>query len=305
MVSDSSNGVYWRIIAAIAGLILIGANEPPKTSDKAETSNKQGEIANAINGIATAIKNPVETDQTTKPCAKNSDNRNSDLCAQWKAADAATDSANWSWWQVLLGGGGIAIGLLTFAAAFKAAQYAKKAADETGRAADEAARSVDVTRRIGEAQARCYLSGVTGNFHVFGTGRVTAGVVVKNTGQSPAVNLTWTAKLCVIPTGEGMQEFDGVTLRNAERVYSIGGGSEENLGPITFGEILNKINLQITPKMELHIALHAKINCHDVFDLPVVMEETFHTMCLGPIAKGAVLQLERGHKMQMMKQEAK
>ncbi|MFY8093375.1 MAG: hypothetical protein ACOVN0_07835 [Niveispirillum sp.] len=41
-------------------------------------------------------------DETSKPCVSGQDNRKSDLCAQWKAADAAYNSAIFAFWSLLI-----------------------------------------------------------------------------------------------------------------------------------------------------------------------------------------------------------
>ncbi|MBM6576326.1 hypothetical protein KCP91_08070 [Microvirga sp. SRT01] len=68
-----------------------------------------------------------------KPCKAGQDNRASDLCAQWKAADAAELSAVWTrntFWVGLLGS---VIAFVTLMAAVAAALYAKAASAEAAR----------------------------------------------------------------------------------------------------------------------------------------------------------------------------
>ena len=79
-----------------------------------------------------------EADPLTAPCAPGADNRASDLCAQWKAADAARLSAIWTRLAGLLAILGLAIGSGTLLAAIAAARYAREAARQAKRAADVA-----------------------------------------------------------------------------------------------------------------------------------------------------------------------
>lgn len=72
------------------------------------------------------------------PCYDAKDQNVAAFCAQWKAADAAQSSADATWWTVYLGGSGLALAVITMAAAIAAAYFAKKAADETKRGADAA-----------------------------------------------------------------------------------------------------------------------------------------------------------------------
>lgn len=74
--------------------------------------------------------------QLGKPCRGNEEDRRSDLCAQWKAADAAERGANWTangfWIQL----GGLIVGAITMFAAIAAALFAKDASYQAKRAAD-------------------------------------------------------------------------------------------------------------------------------------------------------------------------
>ncbi len=64
--------------------------------------------------------------------AQTKDNPSSDLCAQWKAANAAYEGAKWGWWQLIIGGFGIASGAITMGCpATAAAVYARRAAIAT------------------------------------------------------------------------------------------------------------------------------------------------------------------------------
>ena len=75
------------------------------------------------------VKQADETDNANRPCAKGENDRDSDLCAQWKAADAAAEAASYAeplyWLSVV----GAVIGLLTAVFAGGAAWFAKRAAD--------------------------------------------------------------------------------------------------------------------------------------------------------------------------------
>lgn len=199
MVFDRSNGVYRSIFAALFGLALVGASEPPKSASQSDSGDKPGEIAKTLQEIAATIKDAQKTDQTAQPCPKNQDNRNSDLCAQWKAADAAKDGAYWGWWQVLLGSGGVVIGLFTLAAAATAAIYAKKAAIETEKGADAALGAVAQTmaaNEIAEASAHRQLRAYIGVDNVDHT-TTTLGDIrcylinIKNYGATPAIDVRY------------------------------------------------------------------------------------------------------------------
>lgn len=111
--------------------MLVGAGEGPKPPTQANTGNEQAEIAKRLGEVSATLKGAQETDQTTQPCDPKKPNRNSDLCAQWKAADAAANAANAAWEQIRIGWIGIALGSITMFAAIAAAFYAREAAKHT------------------------------------------------------------------------------------------------------------------------------------------------------------------------------
>lgn len=76
--------------------------------------------------------------QEKAPCQPGQDNRASDLCAQWKAADAAAASAYWDRFIAVLTGGGLLVGAATLGAAVAAAVFARRASNHAHRSADTA-----------------------------------------------------------------------------------------------------------------------------------------------------------------------
>ncbi|MBI2260047.1 MAG: hypothetical protein HYU62_00045 [Caulobacterales bacterium] len=69
-------------------------------------------------------------------CDPGKDNRRSDLCAQWKAADSAAEAALWTRWTGIFTGGGLGVGFVTMVAAIAAAVFAAFASGHTKRSAD-------------------------------------------------------------------------------------------------------------------------------------------------------------------------
>jgi hypothetical protein len=102
MVSNRSNGIYRSVITAIAGLILIGSSQPPKSSNQGSNTDTAAKINDAANSISSAIIQAGKSGEKDGGCQDRKDKRNSDLCAQWKAADAARDSADFAFWTLLI-----------------------------------------------------------------------------------------------------------------------------------------------------------------------------------------------------------
>lgn len=161
------------------------------------------------------------TEESDRGCRKGQDNRTSDLCAQWKAADAAYDSAVWTARTYQLGIAGFLVGIFTLFAASMAAKYARDAAIHTKRSADsadrmveEATRATEATREAmrlaeqnGKLQVRAY-AGIapydielqrvpTGAEHVSMT--LLVGVRITNSGASPAYNVRVGARFKQVP----------------------------------------------------------------------------------------------------------
>lgn len=159
------DGIYRGIILAIAGLMLIGtspskqAHAQPQSAQNASTLAGKSAAANVA-----APEWPVapSRDQGCKP---GRDDRKSDLCAQWKAADAASNAAQWAWWQLVAGVVGLLLGFITMAAAIAAAWFAKGARDETKRGADLANSSLEYTKVVTQRQIEAFVYIGSATYH--------------------------------------------------------------------------------------------------------------------------------------------
>lgn len=122
---------YRCILIAAFGWLALGAAQPEQAARQpADATNEN--VASALENLATALDSENEPSEHEQPCPDREDNRSSDLCAQWKAADAAQLSANVAWWVAIVGS---ILGALTLAAAVAAAIFASVAAFETRRSA--------------------------------------------------------------------------------------------------------------------------------------------------------------------------
>ena len=79
-------------MALTIGLLTVG----PVAFAQEPVVEEQARTANALEDIATNYRQQIEkADQVLKikPCGPSDENRHSELCAQWKSADAAAESA--------------------------------------------------------------------------------------------------------------------------------------------------------------------------------------------------------------------
>lgn len=141
-----------------------------------------------INAVAASVsmrEHSTSTELAVEPCEKGQDKRTSDLCAQWKAADAAALAAEWTERTFWLGVLGTTLGAATLVSAFWAAQHALRAAVATEKTAD-------IAREIGQLQTRAYIGLDTLTFELVKSGDdgsfigVQLTPIVRNAGNSPA-----------------------------------------------------------------------------------------------------------------------
>jgi len=122
-----------------------------------------------------------------QPCEPGEDLRTSELCAQWKAADATAAAADWTARTFWLAVFGTALGTGTLMAAFFAARYAKRAASEARRAADIARDALIASERAWltvELHPDSDLS-----FDRTGGCGLSVYLTIKNIGRTPALNV--------------------------------------------------------------------------------------------------------------------
>lgn len=121
-------------------------------------------------------------------CNSGDDKRDSDLCAQWKAADAAAESAKWTYWGNWIGGiSGLSV-LVALYLAFQSNRIARDTAKRQLRAY-VTLEKYDIA--IQKTKENTYVDG-------------RLEVVWKNTGQTPATNvsdrLAWTTSEGPLPS---------------------------------------------------------------------------------------------------------
>lgn len=124
---------YRYVILAAFGFLVSAAPSPPREEAAREARQTQRGIAESLRSIDATLKHANKPNEETKPCPKGEDNRQSDLCAQWKAADASAESSLWTERTFYLGVGGFLVGLLTLGAAGAAAYFAWSAAEQARR----------------------------------------------------------------------------------------------------------------------------------------------------------------------------
>lgn len=229
---------YRGIILAI-GLILGAASQPPKADREKPTQSASQQVEQSLADMAASLREANKPSDLEQPCKEGDNKRSSDLCAQWKAADAARSAANATW---LFGALGSLIGGFTLAAAWSAAKWARRAAEETKRTADlaelaskdseaaltsalksaEAAeRQVSIAEDTAQRQLRAYVT----VDHPYINNGPCEGIVLEyritatNDGVTPAKDFQWASKFTIAFDEEAEEElklpWDGVERSTA------------------------------------------------------------------------------------------
>ena len=133
---DRPERLHSRVLASMLrrhrSFILTGfgflalAASPPQERRQAQHNQAEQGAAVSLERIARTTDRNNEAAHFSPECPEGTENRRSDLCAQWKAADAAYESAAWSRRTFHLGIWGLAVGFLTLGAAAAAAYFASE-----------------------------------------------------------------------------------------------------------------------------------------------------------------------------------
>lgn len=178
-------------------------------------------------------------------CEKGEANRQSDLCAQWYAADSAQEASIWSRRTGWFTGLGLVVGAVTMVAAIFAALFAKNAAEHTKRGADIAEKAW-----LGMERPFIIVE-VTGQRKTGGAGLVfPVEYILANVGRVPATLIHIAHRVEVVEDANGLPEPLSLEERRGRKVpagevVAPDGRTEPNLGgPALAGEI---DGLEITP----------------------------------------------------------
>lgn len=98
-----------------------------------------------------AVGDPTPMPTYDAPCVQQDNDVRCDLEAQWKAADAARDAADWNWWQMVLGALGFGGLLYSLNLNRRATNAAVAANADTERALKSADRTADAAQRQAQA----------------------------------------------------------------------------------------------------------------------------------------------------------
>jgi hypothetical protein len=146
--------ILW-VCAIVVALGLAGASPPQgKAGEQPRETTRPQQPADR----AAALPKADDPERLYAACRQGEAKRNSDLCAQWYAADSAKEASIWSRRTGWFTGIGLIVGAITMVAAICAALFAKEAANHTADGARAAWAAEKVTRESAERQLRAYIN---------------------------------------------------------------------------------------------------------------------------------------------------
>ncbi len=186
---------YRFLVLAIGGLTL-AASQPQQPAENPEHRASEKLTQAAPSPTTQPALKPVDAVIYKPPCGDPKDHDHCDLEAQWKAANAARDAANWAKWQMALSAFGLAGLIYSLVLTRRAVKAATDASDDADKALCIAERNAaaagDLARiaaETGEAQLRAWVLLETMNLDYRGDDVWDISLGMKNSGLSPAQGL--------------------------------------------------------------------------------------------------------------------
>lgn len=203
----------WRFILAAVGCLILTANhstgQSPENQQAAVEAQRSADTQQAANSIAGAIRDTIRPVEKDEGCQKGRDSRDSDLCAQWKAADAARDAANYAIWTLIISA--IGTGLLVW--------------------------TLWETRQTARRELRAYVSISIAGLHQFsddagGFDKMTLEIKMKNNGGTPAYDCWHAGSIAAVPPAQAAETFENTrrskNYTGTKAPYVIGSQQEGN-----------------------------------------------------------------------------
>jgi hypothetical protein len=200
-------GYRIAIFAAVGWLSLTA--EQPNPSAQSKQAQTDRRVGDALTNIAATYDNQAKRAQSPKesrPCEPGEDQRDSDLCAQWKAADAAENAA---WWAAATGWIS-ALGLVGVAAALGLNIWS----NVMTRAA------LRLTRRSSQADLQPYVHATMAKIDTCETNPPQVSVTFENVGRTPALRAEFFVNLDAAEWFEATS-YQPALLNNSVNVGSI------------------------------------------------------------------------------------
>lgn len=190
---------YRGFLAAIAGLVLLGeapstqrvASPSPPPKEQAEHPTGRGQSSPSPLPVS-IVETPEQSVASERRESASSDHDTRDLDAQIRAANAAEKQILPAWIASVLSGFGTLLIVWTLLETRRSNAIAKRdyarARTEAKNALNAAKEATGIAERTAKFQSRPYLFPSHAGFKINDAGEPIAEVVIKNFGQTPAIN---------------------------------------------------------------------------------------------------------------------
>lgn len=200
----------FRCVLLLAMALALSASNQPDVKGGGKQTATENAVSSSLQDIAAsydqASKRAESTEKQEAECGPEKYASNTNLCAQWKAADAAANSAWWAWAGFLLGFGSL-IGVI---AALGIALHSNWIARDTAKR--------QLRAYITVRKPRLSQHPVVGAILEFAVEAV-------NCGQTPAKDVKWKAMFAYVPDEDRdaiLNQFDPDVLLS----YSVIGAND-------------------------------------------------------------------------------
>lgn len=175
------------ICAVVVAMGLL-AGAPPPNQGAAE-QHSQAEQSEQQTGPPVATPEAQKADALYVACKKGEANRNSDLCAQWYAADSAYEASIWSRRTGWFTGLGLIVGAITMGAAIAAALFAKYAADHTRASVEQSIKEYEESLEANDRENRPSVLVADAAYRHLPDGSGQIILTIENVGRQAAVDV--------------------------------------------------------------------------------------------------------------------
>lgn len=192
--------IDWRYVAlAAVWSLTLAAGPQPGAKNQPEKQQSQTQPKSRPTPFAVTTIEPVKVVQpnvNTPPCGPDQYQAKDDLCAQWKAADAASWAATWAMIGTL-------VAALGTAGLYWQIKLTREAVRDTGEATDAMRKANEIAELTQRVQFRPYVAVTEISHSINSNSRGSIRVTVKNFGGSVAkgvvVVVGWTHSSLPIP----------------------------------------------------------------------------------------------------------
>lgn len=242
---------YRRIILPAVGLgtLAIGAGvyQASLWVNRPNPYPSYRESGNAQRGLPAQVQSPAAYIFTEKhPCLDSKGHDESELCAQWRATQAAEKAAMWAWWQMVFSlfgviglGATLAYNWIAIRLALsgqKDAERGLRASERSASAAARAARATNESNQIAretmqrQLRPHLYLSDQLVQFQRSPHGELMnyapVSFTIKNYGQAPAKNVRFVANATIGGYWSDRKEPEGLADKAVVPLGDIAPGQE-------------------------------------------------------------------------------